>query len=620
MPIRQNNNIQRATLGLYLGMPHASRNARAMLDCLNVRVKQGRVEHGNLGWAPFPNEDSAVNLDAKPVLLVDSFEKRDGTIRTILGNTTDLFSYNEATETVAYLTLRYETGTIDVTNADATVMGTGTSWLTEAKAGDFLFVGATGEVDPTAAWLEIASITSDTEIELVDPYAGATAAGEVYTIRQLFTGNINSVWFTEPFYNAAALTSGAAEGDRWYATNGADSVVAWDGDTDQVYFPDLGDVEKCVYLRRHKNRMVFVAPTTSGEFKKFSIRTSDVGKPEDTVNGEAAELIVHDGPDELLAAEPIGELLAIYAKQHVILAQYIGLPLIYAFRAVVSDYGPIASRAISVYPDYHDFIATDRMYRFNGASAEPIDDHVWRDILRRLTPERFQFFHTHFDEEQADLLHVCPLTTDTDPEQGPPEQAYSRHYMEDMQQGRGQVPQPYTRREMPALCFGKYKRDGTLTWDQISEAWEEYNYRWNDRYFFKLFPLTLFGDVDGNVFILNGDTTKNGALMDSYARFARATVGSIEHRSVVMRIYPFLEQQVGSDATITITLYGADTIEGVASEVSSQSFRMAIDTTQHFVSPRKSTRFAEVQIGFEQARDYWAATGYAIDTKPGAAR
>ena len=620
MAIRKNNNIQRATLGLYLGMPHASRNARSLIDCLNVRIKQDRLVHDNLGWSPFGNATSPVNLDDKPVLLVDSFEKRDGTIQTIFGNTTDLFVYATLTEQVSYLTPRYEVGTITATNGSAAVVGVGTAFLTNAKAGDKLYVGAIGQDDPAAIWYEVLSVTDDLNLVLTANFAEATAPGVSYTLRQLFTGDIDNVWYTETFYNADALTSGSTQGDRWYATNGADNIVAWDGDDDMVYFPDLGDVETCVYLRRHKNRMVYVAPTTTGEFKKFSIRTSDIGKPEDTVNGEAAELIVHDGPDALLAAEPIGELLVIYAEKHVILAQYIGLPLIYAFRAVISDYGPISARAISVYPDFHDFVAHDRMYRFNGANSDPLDDHVWRDIIRRLTPERFNFFHTHFDEEQGELIHVCPLTSDTDVVDGPCEFAYQRHYMEDMTSRSGAAPQPYTRRQLPALCFGSYKRDGQLTWDQISEAWESYNYRWNDKYFFALFPITLFGDALGNVFQLNSDTTMNGVAMSSFARYARVMVGSIEHHSVVMRAYPFLEQQVASAANVTITLFGAETIEGVASELSAQSFSLAMDTSRHFVSPRKTTRYAELQIGFTDQRDYWAATGYALDTKPGAGR
>ncbi len=618
MPIRRGNNILDATLGLYLGMPHGARPPRALIDCLNVRIKQKRVVHDNLGWAPFPNDYSAINLDSKPVTLIDSFEKRDGTIQTIFGNTTDIFEYDSVAETVAYLTPRYETGTIDVTNGDATVMGTGTSWLTEAKAGDFIYVGGTGENDPAETWYEILSITSDTELELTVNYPGATSSGESYTLRQVFQGTVKNPWFTETFYNADDLTSGSTQGDRWYATNGIDAVIAWDGDDDVVYEPALGNVDTCRYLRRHKNRMVYVGPTVSGEDKKFSIRTSDVGKPEDTVNGEATELIVHDGPDELLAAEPIGELLAIYAKSHVVLAQYIGLPLVYAFRAVISEYGPISQRAISVYPDFHDFVAPDRMYRFNGANAEALDDHVWREVLRTITPERTAFFHTHFDEEQGELLHVVPLNTDTDTgENGVPERAYQRHYMEDM---GGRAPQPYTLRELPALCFGNHKRDNTLTWNQISENWQDYNYRWNDKFFLKLFPLTLFGDENGNVFILNESTTKNGTTMDSYARFARIPAGSIEFRSVISRIYPYIEEQIGSTATVTITLYGSDTMEGVASQLSAQSFETGIPETRHFVTPRKSTRFAEVQIGFEDQQNYWGVTGYALQTEPGAGR
>lgn len=617
MTIRRNNTVQTPNLGLYLGMAPTRIPKRAMVACQNVRIKLGRVIHDNLGWSDFPNAANKVNLDAKPVTLIDSFVKRDGATRTIFGNTTDLFEYGDISEAISYITPRYEVGTATVVNGSPVVVGVGTVWLTNVKVGDKFSFGAT-ETDPAAIWYEVLTIDTDLQITLTTNYAEASAGPAAYTIRKLFTGAIDDPWFTEKFYNGSGLGGPSATGDRWYATNGIDAVVGWDGAADVVYFPNLANVQTCQSLANHKNKMIYVAPTVAGAFEKYSIRTSDIGNPEDTVTGAAVELIVKDGADPLIRALPLGEQLALYGEEgSITLAQSVSIPLVYVFRTVVSDYGPISPRGIAVYPDFHDFVGADRQYRFNGAVATPINDHVWRDVLRRTTPERKGFLHSHFDEEQGELLWAVPLTTDTDTAAGTTEEVYTAHYMEDVGERN---PQPYTRREIPALCFGSYLRQSTLTWADISEAWEDFNYRWNDKFFFAQFPITLFGDALGNVFSLNTSPTKNGVPLDNSAHFARVAVGNQEFSSVIRRIYPYIEQLLNSTDTVTIWLYGSDTVDGVAQLISTLTFSTGIGTTQRFVSPRKATRYAEVEIGVDGGINYWAVSGYAIDTVPGSGR
>lgn len=618
MAIRRDNTIQTPNLGLYLGVAPTQMPRRGMVDCLNVRIKQGKVLFDSIGWSAFPSVAAAINLDLKPVLLIESFPLRNGSVRTVFGNTTDLFQYDDVAETVAFLTPRYEVGTALFTNGSAVVTGTGTLWNTasNAKPGDFISAGAT-ETDPLAVWYEILTVDSDTQVTLTANFAQVTTLSIPYTIRKTFTGLVDDPWFTETFYNGSALGGPATTGDRMYFTNGIDAVVAWDGAADVVYTPALGNVDTCRDIIRHKNKLIYFVPTVGGSLELYSIRTSDIGKPEDTVNGEAAELIVYDGPDELIAIKLIGEQIALYGKASVTLAQSVSLPLIYVFRTVVNGYGPISTRGVAVYPDFHDFVGRDRQYRFNGATIMPVNDHVWRDVLRRIPPIRNGYLLNHFDEERGELLWVTPLTTDAIPETGPPEICFTNHYMEDVGE---RSPDPFTRRELPALTIGSYARQTTLTWDQIAEQWQDFSYRWNDKFFFEQFPLTLFGDINGNIFTLNASTAKAGVLMDSFVRFARVSVGSIESNGIVKRIYPFIEQVVDSVDTVTVTLFGAKSIDGAASLLSAQNFQTGFTDQKIFVSPRASTRYAEVQVGIEQARNYWALSGYAIDTAPGSAR
>lgn len=68
------------------------------------------------------------------------------------------------------------TGTVTLTNGSKTVTGVGTAWLTTVKpSGMFFANGGPYEVD---------TVTSNTTLQLVTPYTGATVSGGVYAIAQ----------------------------------------------------------------------------------------------------------------------------------------------------------------------------------------------------------------------------------------------------------------------------------------------------------------------------------------------------------------------------------------------------------------------------------------------------
>lgn len=601
-------------LGLYLGIPPLLVPERGMQDCLNVRIKQQAVEKGNLGWSPFPDSAGAINLDGKPVLLIDTFVPRNDPKQLIFGNTSDLFRYNQNTDELEYLTPRYEDGTVAVTNASATVTGTGTAWTTNAKAGDFIHIGDTGENDPAAEWYEIDVVVSDTELTLTEPYAGSTDSGLDYTLRQVFLGDLRTPFITETFLDAEGVEG--TDGDRWYATNGVDPIVAWDGSADQVYRPNLGNVDTAVYIRRFKNVMLYLRPTISGSLEVARVRTSDIGRPEDVVDGAAAEFVVHDGADQILAALELGELLAIYAERHVILAQFVGPPLMFVFRTAVTGFGPKSPRALAQFPDHHLFLGPDAQYIFNGAQASYHNNHVFREVVRQTSPQRLDLIHSFFDEENGELLWVVPLNSDADPDEGPPEKAFVHHYLEAV----GDNPDPHTKRDMPATAFGFFQREGTLTWDQLTETWQETNIRWNDQLLQDAFPLILFGDAEGNVFTLNTQDSQAGTIPLSFVRFSRRPTSNTVRKGVVRRIYPFLEQLPSASHAVQVRLRGAETAEGQAVTLSTQDYAVSQLTSTFFVSPRKSARFVEVEFRTDDTKGFWRLTGYDLDIVAGGER
>jgi len=81
--------------------------------------------------------------------------------------------------------MQYTQGTIETVDTDATIAGSGTAFTDYVEAGD-LFVVA-GET----TLYTIASVTSDTALELTAPYSGTGAGGQSYRISTGFTPNFD---------------------------------------------------------------------------------------------------------------------------------------------------------------------------------------------------------------------------------------------------------------------------------------------------------------------------------------------------------------------------------------------------------------------------------------------
>lgn len=614
--VRAGRAVVAPNLGLYLDRPPFMVPERGCSAMMNVRVSNGQLVHDNMGWSRFPGNGKSVNLDGKPVTLIASFTARDAITKTIFGNTTDLFVWDGAVEAVHYITPNYVEGTVDVTSGSAVVTGSGTLWSANLKAGDYIHIGSDDERSPAAEWYRIAAVNSDTQLTLESEYEGTTGAGLSYTARQTFTGSMADPFYTETFYGASHLTEGA-DGDRWYATNGIDPIVAWDGSSPTVYRPNLGNgtLETCKFLRRYKNVMFYVAPRVSGELRSFSVRTSAIGRPEDVATLEASEFIVHDGADPLVAAEHIGELLAIYSKRTITLAQYVGPPLMYVFRTAATGYGPRSPRAIAKFPDHHRFVGADSMYRFDGVAARPEDTHIWKEVTRQISPQRAGLLTAFFDESRGELHWITPLNSDEDTSNGPPEQAFTLHYLEDV----GDEPSPYSRRELPALALGHYQRATTLTWAQLTETWEHYNFRWNDQFLQATFPFTLFGDAEGNIFILNDGNTQAGQPITALARMSRRPVVDSRVNGVVKRVYPFIETVQGAAGHLTVRVRTYDSPNTNTPRHTADSTVAVAPGNQRFAAFRVPGRYTDVEFR-STTSNVWAVAGYDMDFVRGGER
>lgn len=595
--------ILNPNLGLYLDRGSLSIPPRGLSDCLNIRIQNGRIERDNLGWSPFPDSGNAVQLD-NPVTGIDNIKFRDGGQRLVFLTTTDVYLYDEGDSSVRFLTPRYETGTVDITNGSATVTGTGTGWSSELDSGDFIHVGATGQTDPDATWYEIDAVDSDTQITLTSAYQEATSSGASYTARQVFTGTVQNPWVTETFH--AATDVQGTDGDRWYAVNGVDPIIGWDGNTDQVYFPDMGNVDTCRTMVRFKNMLLLVNITADGDNRPVTVRNSAIGQPENTVTNEAGETVIHDGADPLVAVGPLGDNIVFYSENKIVTAQFVGGDVQFAFRIAASDVGALGVRAVADFGDYHEIIDRDGQFQFDGVNLRESGTQVWREVLRKQSPNRLSLLQHHFDDENAELHWVVPLTTDPGDS---PRTSFTEHYLELTGEDE---PVPITKRDLPATAFGKFERQTTLTFDQLAEQWQEINLRWDDSALHAAFPFNLFGDIDGNVFVLGTQDSQDGGDIVSFARFGRRPLGNTRTKGTILRVYPFCDRLPAETDGMDVYLNLTDDPAGDTQRAGPFNYDLT-HAGNHFVSPRRTGRYVELEFRREGVGKPYMIEGYDME-------
>lgn len=608
--------IIQPNLGLYLDRPSIAVPPGALQDGLNFRLQQGNINNLNLGWSSFmtPVLNGAV-------MGIFSLTLRNGTTQLIFATPTDLYLYSTSGGgSVTYLTPTYTTGTASASGTAVT--GSGTAWnsatngFPNVRVGDQISFGSASVNSTSATWFTIQTINSDTSLTL-HTSAGTVGSG-AYTIRHLFQGSTGNPWTYDVFVNAQPNSD-----DRIYMTNGIDPLVEWNGTQPTANLLTTVPFSVCKTLLVYKNSLVVANVVQSGTIKPTDLLNSDVSSPESFSTGLAGQFKISGTTDQIVRLAALGDYMIIYLQKNVLIASFVGSPLIYTFRVAVAKKGLQAVRGIAIYPAYHEFMGADAMYSFDGSFAREGSVHVWREIIRTQDPARQSMVQTLQDEQRGDYMWAVGLTTD--PGAGsigsPPAVAWTEHYLEPRGPMQPYLPKsdlPYSKRSFPFTASGSYLRANTLTWNQITTQWNQQNYKWNDQFFAAGFPQILVGDANGAVWILNGAQDANGVALNSFVTFGRRPVGDGKMRALITRIYPFVTQ---FPTPINVTVSLADFAMGPATISQTNSFDQSFATQGLYFSPiYRVGRYVDIQFGTTGPAQPYVLSGYDMEVKPGGLR
>lgn len=620
--------VIKPNLGLYLDRPPIAVPPGGLQDGLNFRIQLGQLHNLNIGWSPWQGGLGSNQVLNGPVTLVELFATSEGNNFLIFGTPTDLYQWVPGTG-LEYLSPIYNTGTASASGTAVT--GTGTAWNTtvggdtwvNVKAGDQISFGSASVTSPSATWFTIQSVGGAGSLTLTAS-AGSIANG-AYTIRRRFTGSsLVTQWQTEVFVDV-----GSPPTDLIFFTNGLDNVVYWNGTNAQVT-KELAFGFTCKTIRQFADVMVYGNCVVSGNPLETTIVTSDAGLPHNAggaATGIAGQFIVQGGTDPIVSMQRLGTYLVIYCMHTIIVVQSVGQPLVYLFRIAVQGKGPTAADGVSIFPYNHQFIGPDGMYTFDGNTAQPVNTHVWRSILSSIDKVRAGNIFTFLDETNGEQIWSVPQTSDpgSGTQSSPNALAWTEHYLEETA-GEAQsaliasamgLNRPYSKRSFPFTAVGNFLNASVVTWAQLTQAWNTYNYRWTDSFFSASFPIIIAGDNSGNLYQLNVAQTGNGVALSSYITFGRRALVDGRMRALLRRVYPFVNSfPNGLNVQCAFTDFASDSVPRIATFTYSQA---QTNTDAFFVPIYRRGRYVDLTFG-DIAANTWLFNGYDWDVLPGGMR
>lgn len=587
--------------GLFLGRAALAVPDRGLLDCNNVRIRDGKITNENIGYSKLFEE----TLGA-PCTGIFDFTSSVGTSVTIFGTRHDLFRYDEVANVPLYITPIYNTGTVAVTSGAPGIVGTGTSWLANVAVGDKIHIGADDQDSATATWYTVLTVVDDTHITLTANYVGSTTSGLDYTARKLFTADDKSIWSADVFPDAPLGTeSGLPAGDRWFAANGAE-VVAWDGNADQVVVISTasdGLGFACREVLYYKNMMLYGGIVESSTTKPANVKNTAIGDPENVSTLEANELIVAQSVDFLLTLRRLGDYAIAYCSGSVNVIQFVDAPVYFAVRTAAPRIGILGRRSVADYGDYHEFLAKDQAYRFDGLRLIPFGNQVFDELVRVIDRDRLEKASAFISEEKRETYWVLPLTTDSD---NGPASGWVEHYAEPAKD-----VVPFTKRDLPATSLGRYIQDAVGRFsDYTGYTFASLVARFSDGSFAAKFPVTLFGDEEGYIRQLDTQTQQDDeTVLRCFATSPLRPLADSNARGVVRRVEPFLTKKPES-GELTIRV---ETTERAVGDYTPEEGTVALDQSgDRFLAVRNPGRHGRVTFETLLAGQNWELEGYKV--------
>lgn len=260
--------------------------------------------------------------------------------------------------------------------------------------------------------------------------------------------------------------------DKLYFTNGVDAPQEFDGTSITEIANLPGTTFKCRVVQLFKNHLLLLHTEEDGTAFPQRVRWSEPGS-DSNFNDLVNFVDLYDSEDWIVAAEHLGDFLAIYKERSIYRVEFLGLAdQDFQFTRTIDAEGALNQDAVINLGDEHIFMGNANIYTYDGGfSLNPVGDNIFEKIFANTGELNGEFAHRSFGvyvEELDEARWFYPAGADEFPKN---EIRYKV------------ATQAWSSRVYPieVVGFGFFQTAADLTWQTISGTWESQLFNWTSK-------------------------------------------------------------------------------------------------------------------------------------------
>ena len=520
------------------------------------------------------------------VQAIANFKDLSGTDYLVISTPKDIYSYDFGNARFDILTPLYTTGTIEVQAGTPTKLrGTGTTWSTNLKVGDFVKIGS-GSVHTGSTWYEVLTVDSDTLLTMTSSMP-TTAALTAYVARITFTGTDNDYWDWVQF-------SDDIKGEVLLMTNGQQGgFVYWNGTGQFAAVTGLSTgMTACKYLSVFGGRVHAVSTTEAGVDQRQRDRWCEPVNCLSWLDDDFIDFA--DEPDGVHGVTKFNGYLVIFKEREAYVGRFVGGTDIFQFEISAQAYGCRAPWSIVTRNDYIYYYGHDKKFhRFNLLQDDIISESVFPET-KEFDPNQDEFIQGYNNARLNEIRWFCPYGSTS---------KFNYTFVWNYQQN---IPQVWEYAKTDACAsFGSFIRSSDVYADDSiygAQYADETSGYADDSSFLDNAEIIIYGGYDGYIRIADSGTTDDGDIYTRTLRFKRLNFGLIANLKRLWKQIVWLESQILGSVTVKMRLNDKTSYEPETKSISlipddidktivktsmtwdkeAQNFQPEITSTDHF--------------------------------------
>lgn len=486
-------------LGLDSRPPGNMLDSRLSPSISNIDIKDG-VALKRKGYRLLGEQlDKAGVAVTDPVLLITEFETLAGVKVLVVSTNKRQYKYDFGSEAWVDITKRRTAQTL-------TNVNTGTKTFTFQPGSDLTADYPTGGTVAVAGSTgndgdyNIASSSysaPNLDVVVVEAIPDATVDGTIASHVELNGSATNWIDHVQAVNNSG----------RWLIlTNNLDDPIYWDGtgqfqDLDMSTFPSFASTKSLASFFDH----LMLGNVTDASSNPQLLGWSDIAEFETWASGDAGIALLSQAQGEILAMLPLGQRLAIYARNSIELVSFVAGVEVFATEHLISGIHIMSQRSVVDIGPWHMFLGLENFYAFDGTRRlVPVGDRVRISLKQDLDRENSDLAFAFHDSVRKRVFWSIPTSATT-------QKMYVMEYdLLNILESRWTIFE-YSDQ---LTSLGLFSNQGALTWHSSlfdGVSWDEMSLLWNEDVSQTNFPMFTLGG-QGKVYLNEIFTSDDGGV------------------------------------------------------------------------------------------------------------